>query len=317
MDGLFLHQDTKTARLSSYDNSGGNADFIWIAPGKAATIADIAGAGVIRRFYVAFAGPDRMRWRKYVLRMYWDGQKEPAVEVPLGDFFGAGLGTLRYFRSLAVSINPSGGGADSDIDGVTSYLPMPFERGARITIDNDGDVKDAILYYHIEYEDYSPGRLPENAGRLHAQWRRNPKTEPAAATHKDSDQNFRLDRNATGNDNFVILDTKGKGSFVGFFLTVDNSQGGWYGEGDDMIFVDGETWPPSYHGTGHEEIFDTGCCPTREFWGPYSGYYLIENRNGDFGGFNQMYRFSVNNPVHFHTSLKVTLEHGSANNYQQ
>jgi hypothetical protein len=114
----------------------------------------------------------------------------------------------------------------------------------------------------------------------------------------------------------VILDTKGQGSFVGLFLTVDNSQGGWYGEGDDMIFIDGEKWPPTYHGTGHEEIFDEGACPTREFWGPYTGFYLIENRNAPYGGMNQMYRFSINNPVHFQSSIRVTVEHGSANNYE-
>jgi hypothetical protein len=316
LDQLFLLKDTKTFRISSYDRKGGNTDFVWIPPGKTVTLADIPNAGVIRRFYIAFMGPDRMRWRKMVLRMYWDGEASPAVEVPLGDFFGAGLGALRYFQSLAVSINPSGNGLDTDEDGLTSYLPMPFERGARITVENDGEVVDNALFYHLEYEQYASGQLPANAGRLHAEWRRNPHTAVSPGTHKSFEENGLYDKNTTGDNNFVILDAKGKGSLVGMFLTVDNSQGGWYGEGDDMIFVDGERWPPSYVGTGHEEVFDEGCCPTKEFSGPYTGFYLIENRGAPYGGFNQMYRFSINNPVHFQKSIRVTIEHGSANNYQ-
>ena len=124
------------------------------------------------------------------------------------------------------------------------------------------------------------------------------------------------DKNTTGQDNYVILDAKQPGTFVGFFLTIDNIAGGWYGEGDDMIFVDGEGWPPSYPGTGTEEIFDAGCCPDEEFWGPYTGFYLIENLNGKWGGKNQMYRFYVNNPVRFQKSIRVTLEHGHANNFE-
>jgi Protein of unknown function (DUF2961) len=167
LDSLFLLQNTKTARISTWDQSGGNDDFIYIAPGTTRTIAEIPNAGVIRRFYVAFLGADRMRWRKLVLRMYWDGQKTPAVEVPLGDFFGAGLGTIRHFQSLAVSINPSM--TEGDFDGVTSYLPMPFEHGARITVENDGNIKDFVLFYHIEYERYAPGQLPSSSlSKIHS-----------------------------------------------------------------------------------------------------------------------------------------------------
>lgn len=193
---------------------------------------------------------------------------------------------------------------------------MPFAKGARITVENDSDLKDFLLFYHVEYEQYAPDQIPSNAGRFHAQWRRVKKTLIPSGIHKDPTQNDVKDKNLTGDDNYVLLDTTGQGSFVGQFLTIDNAQGGWYGEGDDMIFVDGQKWPPTYPGTGHEEVFDEGCCPTKEFWGPYTGFYLIENLNGDFGGKNQMYRFSVNNPVHFQKSIRVTLEHGNANNYE-
>lgn len=314
LDNLFLLQNTKTARISSWDKSGGNNDWIVIAPGETATLASVPGAGIIRRFYIAVSPGDRMRFRKVTLRMYWDGRKDPSVEVPLGDFFGSGLGTLRPFHSLPINVNPGNRGAD--FDGLVSYFPMPFERGARITVENDGGVEGFNLYYQVEYEQYALGQLPANAGRFYAQWHRVPKTQILAGTHKDPLQNVLKDKNLTGNDNYVVLDTKGKGSFVGFFLTVDNLEGGWYGEGDDMIFIDGANWPPTYPGTGHEEVFDAGCCPNEEFWGPYTGFYLIENLNGQFGGKNQMYRFYLNNPVHFQKSIRVTLEHGHANNYE-
>ena len=114
----------------------------------------------------------------------------------------------------------------------------------------------------------------------------------------------------------MILDAEGEGTYVGLFLTVDNVAGGWYGEGDDMIFVDGAKWPPTYPGTGHEEVFNSGCCPDAEFWGVYTGFYLIENLNGKFGGKNQMYKFYINDPVRFQKSIRVTIEHGHANNYE-
>ena len=314
LDSLFLLQNTRTARISSYDKTGGNTDFVVILPGQTRTLAEIPGAGVIRRFYVAPYALDRMRYRKVMLRMYWDGEPRPCVEVPIGDFFGSGLGTLRTFHSLPISVNPGFRGLD--FDGMVSYFPMPYEKGARITVENDGNVQDFALWYHIEYEQYGAGQLPGNAGRFHAQWRRAPKTEVRASSAKNSQLGNMKDKNITGADNYVILDANQQGSFVGFFLTIDNIVGGWYGEGDDMIFVDGDQWPPAYPGTGTEEIFDAGCCPDQEFWGPYTGFYLIENLNGTWGGKNQMYRFYLSNPVHFQRSIRVTLEHGHANNFE-
>ena len=314
LDNLFALQTTKTARLSSWDRNGGNNDWVLIAPGATITLAEIPGAGIVRRVYFAAAGADRMRFRRVVLRMYWDGQKDPDVEVPLGDFFGSGLGTLRPFHSLPININPGYRGAD--FDGLVSYFPMPFKHGARITVENDGGVEDFRLYYHIEYEQLSSSQLPATAGRFHAEWRRVVKTRRPEGIHKDPMENGEKDKNLTGDDNYVVLDTKGHGTFAGFFLTVDNVEGGWYGEGDDMIFIDGQKWPPTYPGTGHEEVFDSGCCPDEEWWGPYTGFYLIENLNGDFGGKNQMYRFYLNNPIHFQKSIRVTLEHGHANNLE-
>lgn len=314
LDNLFVLRHEKTARISSYDHSGGNFDFIRIAAGETKTIAEIPGVGVIRRFYVGPFALDRMRYRKVILRMYWDGQKDPCVEVPLGDFFGSGLGTLRYFHSIAVDVNP--GFSGWDFDGMVNYLPMPFAKGARITVENDGNVKDFLLWYHIEYQQYPDGKLPADAGRFHAQWRRVARTPVKSGLPKNSQLGANLQGNLTGEDNYVALDATGHGTYVGLFLTVDNLPGGWYGEGDDMIFIDDVKWPPTYPGTGHEEIFNSGACPDTEFWGLYTGFYLIQNLKGPWGGKNQMYHFYVNEPVVFEKSIRVTIEHGHNNNFE-
>ena len=313
LDRLFELKDSKTARISSADKTGGNVDWITIAPGEAKVLAEFSGVGVIRRFYVAPLASDRMRFRKLILRMYWDGEKEPSIEVPLGDFFGSGLGTLRYFHSLVVDINPGFSGLD--IDGLVNYLPMPFEKGARITLENDGNVQGFILWYHIDYEQFPGGVLPAETGRLHGQWSHVISAPVRDQKLKNSTLSNVKAPNLTGEDNFVILDATGKGSYVGLFLTVDNVIGEWYGEGDDMIFVDGAKLP-TFAGTGHEEVFNAGACPDVEFWGAYTGFYLIENRNGNFSGKNLMYKFYINDPVRFEKSLRVTIEHGHANNFE-
>ncbi len=314
LDGLFVLRESKTARVSSYDRSGGNHDWVDIAPGETKTLAEIPGTGVIRRFYMAPWSQDRMRYRKLILRIYWDGAQEPCVEVPLGDFFGSGLGTLRYFKSLVVNVNP--GLQSWDFDGLVSYFPMPFHSGARITLENDGNVPDFRIWYHFDYEQYADGKLPDDAGLFHAQWRRVARTPVREEIRRSTAANRDAVPNTTGEDNYVVLDAKGQGNFVGLFLTVDNLAGGWYGEGDDMVFVDGERWPPTYPGTGHEEIFNSGCCPDEEFSGPYTGFYLIENRGGNFSGKNQMYRFYVNDPIRFRKSIRFTIEHGHADNLE-
>jgi hypothetical protein len=213
-----------------------------------------------------------------------------------------------------MDVNP--GMRSSDFDAMVSYLPMPFAKGARVTLEDAGDMKDLIVWYHFDYETYPDGKLPSNSGRLHAQWRRVAKAPVAPGIPKNTQLGANTERNTTGEDNYVILDATGHGNFVGLYLTVDNIAGGWYGEGDDMIFVDGEKWPPTYPGSGHEEVFNAGCCPDEEFWGLYTGFYLIENYKAPFGGKNQMYRFYVNDPVRFHKSIRVTIEHGHDNNFE-
>jgi hypothetical protein len=119
--------------------------------------------------------------------------------------------------------------------------------------------------------------------------------------------------NLDGAANYVALEAKGRGQMVGLVLEVDNVAGGWYGEGDDMVYVDGDTWPPRIHGTGHEEVFGSGACPLREYAGPYSGFHLVASP--DYRGPVGMYRWYVADPIRFDRSLRWTIEHGHANNF--
>jgi hypothetical protein len=244
-------------------------------------------------------------FRGLVLRAFWDGSEVASIEAPLGNLFGVSNGQVRPLRSLAFTANEGKDRAGREGWGFNCYLPMPFADGARIEIENQGDTE-ARIWVHVDYERWKQ-QPAEDVGRLHALWRREPRT------HGDKlpwEQNVNL----TGDDNYVILDAEDDGQFAGYFLTVVNRAREWWGEGDDMIFIDGEEFPPSFHGTGTEEIFGGGTCPVTEFSGPYTGFHCIENRSGfDWWGTNGVYRFQVNDPIQFRNSIRVTLEHGHAN----
>ena len=304
--GMMHLTDTTTARVSSFDRSGGNTDFRPVAPGETLELARLAGAGVVRHVYFSILGGQHYL-RDLVLRAYWDGSETPCVEVPFGDFFGLGLERPRFYASLMVTVNPGDLGVFGTY-GFNSYFPMPYAHGARLTLTNEGTDPVAAVWYQIEYERLRT--LPTDLGRFHATWVRE---NPTRAVGAPVNTTLHAGINVTGNDNYVVLDAEGRGSLVGIFLNIDNTTRSWYGEGDDMIFIDGEAWPPSYHGTGSEEIFGGGACPTAEYAGPYTGFHLIGNL--DYSGKISMYRFYVNDPVRFRKSIRMTIEHGHANNF--
>jgi hypothetical protein len=311
MAGLCRFRDYKSRRSSSWDRSGGNKDYVIIAPGQSHELLKEAGAGCVRHFYWTYI--ERLEkarlnfFRGLVLRAFWDGSGMPSIEVPLGDFFGVSNGQVRSIKSFAFTTNPGFDRAGRDTWGFNCYLPMPFEKGARIEIENQGN-QDARVWFHIDYELYA--KLEGPVGRLHACWNREKDTEPVLLPEGGDEI-----KNLTGDENYSILDVRGNGLFAGYFLTVVNNERGWYGEGDDMVFIDGEDFPPSIHGTGTEEIFGGGACPATEYSGPYTGFHCIENRAGyNFWGTNGMYRFYITDPLRFRKSIRVTLEHGHGNN---
>lgn len=302
-------------RISSWDKTGRNFDFIQIKSKETIALADIEGPGIIKHFYFTTILPNPLEFRNAVIRMYWDYEKSPSVEVPLGDFFGVSNCRLRLINSLMITIYRGTSGSY----GFNNYFPMPFSEHAKIEIENQGPSTlggyITGFWYHIDYEKFDD-ELPKDIGYFHAHWNRQNLTEVSERILKKKIKNVQLwtGKNLNGEDNYVILDTEGDGQLAGLLLNIDNLAGGWYGEGDDMIFIDDDTWPPSFHGTGSEEIFGGGASPKHEYSGPYSGFHLIENF--DYFGNNGMYRWYIHDPIRFKKRVKWTIEHGHANNFE-
>jgi hypothetical protein len=314
-------------RLSSWDRSGGNRDALLIEPGTTASLGEITGAGCVKHWWVTLATlpAEPHDLCLTVLRMYWDGEGTPSVEAPIGDFFGLSFGRRRNFVSLPLQASPEDG------KGMNCWFPMPFARGARFEVENPSESR-LILYYYVDYEEYDA--LPDEHARFHACWNRLAVTAGLARERGWTRRDYRLDErrpvgaglgfgapwsepNLTGASNYVILEARGDGQYVGCVLNVDvfeRQVNDWYGEGDDMIFVDGEPWPPRLHGTGTEDYFNTAFCPTQVYCAPYHGITLYSgNPAWPWGGKNSMYRFHVEDPVRFEREIRVTIETGHAN----
>lgn len=333
MGNLFTLAQGRSRRESSYDRSGGNHDWKDIEPGQTVTLAEIEGPGIFRHIWCTHwtSGSDGARekqsLRKLILRVYWDDETEPSVEAPLGDFFGLPFGRAKNFQSAAFSMGPEGGKS------MNCWWPMPFRKRARMTVESlcDGHTN---FYYYVDYVALDSMPETEEIGYFHAQFRREMDTQgwaPKEIGWLDRKKanvpeepawlpEAWLTKNLDGKDNYVILEAQGRGHYVGCNMGVDIFEpqaNAWYGEGDDMIFIDGEPFPPSLHGTGTEDYFCTAYCPTEEFTAPYFGLTLYsgdKDREGyKFAGQNAMYRLHIQDPVIFHQSIRVTIEHGHAN----
>lgn len=313
-------RDFKRQRLSSWDRRGGNRDFVLVKPGQRVELGRIAGAGCVKHIWIttmAFPAEDH-ELCSLVLRMWWDGEASPSVEVPLGDFFGIGFGLRRNFTSLPLQMSPEDG------RGFNCWFPMPFANGARFEIENQGE-KLRIFYFYVDYEAYP--QLDGDLARFHASWNRLPQAAGTARAKGYGPDDYatgekRLagpwaEPNLDGAKNYSILEVRGKGQYVGCVLNVDAFErqlNDWYGEGDDMIFIDDEPWPPRLHGTGTEDYFNTAFCPTQEFAAPYHGLTVYSGTpEWPWGGKNSMYRFHIEDPIRFEKSIRVTIETGHDN----
>ncbi len=306
--------DKSSHRISSWDKRGKNYDWIQVKSKETKILAEIEGPGIIKHIYFTSVLIDPLDFRRAIIRIYWDHEAHPSVEVPLGDFFGVSNCRLRLLNSLMITINRGILGSY----GLNNYFSMPFSRHAKIEIENQGPSLlggyISAFWYHIDYEQLNDP-LPQDMGYFHAFWNREKLTEISEDVPSDK-KNVRQwsGRNKTGKDNYMILETEGDGQLAGLLLNIDNIAGGWYGEGDDMIFIDDDTWPPSIHGTGTEEIFGGGASPALEFAGLYTGFHLVENFN--YSGNNGMYRWYVHDPIRFKKKIRWTIEHGHANNFE-
>ena len=334
-------RDLRSARASSYDQEGRNQDYWLIPPGERITLADIEGPGCITHIWMTqfcrrILGPglidpfhghyvapifeihnalglnweitDPFYYRKVLLRITWDDQPHPAVLVPLGDFFGLGHGIACNYASLpfTASVKPEeqrlfGGNAS-----LNCYLPMPFNQRALIEIENQNDIPYG-QYFYIDYELGREGSGPDTAC-FHAQWTRENPTAGWGPGLQTNSPETNIPHN-DGAGNFCLLEAEGRGHYIGCNLSVAHFQGSWWGEGDDMIFIDDDEWPPSLHGTGSEDYFNHA-------WGmqanrfPLNGSILHES---EMPGYQVSYRFHLSDPVHFARRIRVTMEHGHAN----
>jgi hypothetical protein len=290
-------------RSSSYDRKGGNADARPIAPGETLTLLDNAGPGLITHLWVTIASDDPHHLKALVLRMYWDGETSPSVETPIGDFFGLGLDDYFLYQSIPLSV-----GADKALN---SYFPMPFQKHARVTVTNEGSHKVDSFYFNLDYRTYNH-LLPADQLYFHAQYHQ---ASPARGWTNDwksnGDPAVNDKPNLNGDGNYTWMEATGRGHFVGVTMSVLQNQDNWWGEGDDMFFVDGEALP-SINGTGSEDYF-LGAWGFGEHSFAYGLYGAPVKGSELAGSRTTVYRFHLDSPIPFTKSLRATIEHGHAN----
>lgn len=268
----------KLIQISSYDTTGGNLDYVYIEKDSRAVLADIKGPGILVRIWVTISSKDPFFLRRILLRIYWDGEDSPSVEVPVGDFFGTGFQYTHYTSAL---IGMSSGG-------YYSYIPMPFNRSARIEVMNQTGTDVSALYYQIEY--LKLPKFTKDYGYFHAQWRREPRTRKG--------------------ENYVILEARGRGHFIGLNMSMQGYAGSFnFLEGDEMIYVDGES-SPSIAGTGTEDFFNSGWYFNKGVYSALSHGLIIKDKQK----FRiSAYRFFITDAIPFTSSITVTIEHGHNN----
>ncbi len=295
---------SRTGRISSWDTTGRNQDRWTIPAGESRVLADIRGPGLITHIWMT----QRNHYRDCLLKITWDNAGHPSVLAPLGDFFGLGHGIVNSYQSHLFTASTNWNNQFEAGCALNCYAPMPFRERALIELINES-VEDHIQYFYFDYEqveDISPDR-----GYFHAEFRRE---NPFGGWGHEiivntPESNIVNKERQAWEDNYVILQTQGRGHYIGCNLSVTNFQGTWWGEGDDMIWVDGYKWPPDIHGTGSEDYLN-------QAWGMQGNAFL---RNGssiyevDTNGYQTSYVLHLENPVRFQNEVKVTIEHGHGN----
>lgn len=254
---------------------------VYIEPGQTFTLADITGPGAIQHIWMTPTG----NWRYSILRFYWDDEKEPSVEVPVGDFFGMGWGEYAHLNSLAVTVNPG--------SAFNCYWVMPFRKKCRITMENMAAER-MVLYYQV---DYTLTQVPDDAAYFHAQFRRSNPTKGSLYTLVDG--------------------IKGKGQYVGTFMAWGVTNNGWWGEGEIKFYMDGDSKFPTINGTGTEDYFcgsynfeNRKTRQYQEFSTAYAGLHQVVRPEGMYNVSQRfgMYRWHITDPIRFDKDLRVTIQ---------
>jgi hypothetical protein len=302
LGSLVSPHDYVQKRASSYDRTGGNDDFYKIKAGDTITLLDDPGPGIITHIWITIASPEQYHLKKLVLRMYWDGETSPSVEAPIGDFFGLGLGDYFQFESIPLSV--------ASDKALNSFFPMPFRKRARITVTNEGKEGVDAFYFNIDYQALRHD-LPADIMYFHAQYRQaTPAKGWTNQWESNDDAAVNAKKNLDGENNYVWMEATGQGHFVGVTMSILQNQDGWWGEGDDMFFVDGEK-RPSINGTGSEDYFLGAWAFGHPFSYALFGAPVVGPELA--GSRSSVYRFHLDSPIPFTKSLRATIEHGHAN----
>jgi len=251
-----------------------NGDSRSIEAGAELVLGELEGPGIINHMWSTISTDDVFHGRSLVLRIYYDGATRPSVQVPFGDFFGVGHGAAADYQSAITAISSYGRAR-------SCYWKMPFYKHAKVVVANDGEHRINSFYYYLDWEKHDS--LPEDTVYFHARYGQ---------------------EQATGPEDFVLLNTTGRGHYVGTVWSCQMAEKGWFGEGDDRFYIDGEDFP-SLRGTGTEDYFGDAW-GFRQFATPYFGVSLWEGyMPGDRG---TAYRWHLTDPIPFKESLKVHME---------
>ena len=280
LSNLTTLKSFKSMRTSSVDpNFEGNGDARYIAPKDTLLIADLKGPGKITHIWFTISDNERFYGKKLVLRMFWDNEENPSVEVPLNDFFLQGHGRDVVIDSAPFRVTSEGKARNC-------YFVMPFRKSARIEVTNEGNEPVNAFYYYIDWQ--KEKSLPKDTIYFHASYRQ------AFPPEKGKD--------------YQIADIEGNGTYIGTMLSVMNLSPSWFGEGDDRFYIDGEIIP-SIQGTGTEDYF-CDAWGFRKFHGAYYGVPIYDGMNT--GDKITAYRFHIPDPITFKKSLVMEIEHKGA-----
>lgn len=258
--------------------------FIIINSKETVTIAEIEGPGAIQQIWMTPTG----NWNFSIIRFYWDDEKTPSIEAPVGAFFGMGWGEYAHMNSLAVTVNPG--------SAFNCYWKMPFRKKCRITMENINDAEPMRLYYQINYTLTEVG---EDEGYFHAQYRRSSPYNNTSSIHT------------------IVDGIKGKGQYVGTYMGIGVNNNGWWGEGEIKFFMDGDKENATIVGTGTEDYFcgsynfeNRQTRQYQEFTTAYAGLHQVIRPDGVYRSQQRfgMYRWHIMDPIRFDGDLKVTIQ---------
>lgn len=247
-----------------------------IPAGQTVAVMDNKGPGVIRHIWMTL---DSKFYRNVILRMYWEGEESPSVECPIGDFFCCSWNQRQKILAHPINVNPSGA--------LNCFFPMPFRKHAKITVTNDSTTDLPHFFYTINYTLEPVGK---DALCFHAHWRR---TNPLAY----------------GTDYVMEEGVRGQGQYVGTFMSWQQNNAGWWGEGEIKMYLDGDAPFPTVCGTGTEDYFGGAWGFGGESYSaPYFGFQVVSGESGKVGARMTLYRFHVQDPVFFKSDLKVAMQ---------